>query len=153
MSIQRFRGPLIGECIPTKNDPRYCDYDRFYAAAMSLSGGLMLSIGSYFSIHQTLLTTYAAKERIEAELANLCIGTSGDILSGTTTVCSNLALAKESTIQAIYKYLFATTPENLHNSLIDVLVCFRCFYALAYNSDPMETNPQFARYCKTFCGL
>ena len=53
----------------------------------------------------------------------------------------------------LHKHLFATTPENLHNSLIDVLVCFRCFYALAYNSDPMETNPQFARYCKTFCGL
>ena len=53
----------------------------------------------------------------------------------------------------LHKHLFATTPENLHNSLIDVLVCFRCFYALAYNSDPMGTNPQFARYCKTFCGL
>ena len=53
----------------------------------------------------------------------------------------------------LHKHLFATTPENLHNSLIDVLVCFRCFYALAYNSDPMETNPQFARYCRTFCGL
>ena len=53
----------------------------------------------------------------------------------------------------LHKHLFNTSPENLHNSLIDVLVCFRCFYALAYNSDPMETNPQFARYCKTFCGL
>ena len=53
----------------------------------------------------------------------------------------------------LHKHLFTTTPANLHNSLIDVLVCFRCFYALAYNSDPMETNPQFARYCRTFCGL
>ena len=53
----------------------------------------------------------------------------------------------------LHEYLFKSTPTNLHNSLIDVLVCFRCFYALTYNSDPMETNPQFARYCRTFCGL
>ena len=53
----------------------------------------------------------------------------------------------------LHEHLFKSTPVNLHNSLIDVLVCFRCFYALTYNSDPMETNPQFARYCKTFCGL
>ena len=53
----------------------------------------------------------------------------------------------------LHEYLFNTTPKNLHNSLIDILVCFRCFYSLIYNTDPMETNPQFKRYCKTFCGL
>jgi len=53
----------------------------------------------------------------------------------------------------LHEHLFKSTPINLHNSLVDVLVCFRCFYALTYNLDPIETNPQFARYCKTFCGL
>ena len=43
----------------------------------------------------------------------------------------------------LHKHLFNTSPENLHNSLIDVLVCFRCFYPLSYDLDPMETNPQF----------
>lgn len=53
----------------------------------------------------------------------------------------------------LHNHLFQTKPSNLHNSLIDVLVCFRCFYALTYNSDPMETNAKFAYHCKTLCGL
>jgi len=53
----------------------------------------------------------------------------------------------------LHKHLFNATPKNLHNSLIDVLVCFRCFYMLSYDLDPMETNPQFARYCRLHCGL
>jgi len=53
----------------------------------------------------------------------------------------------------LHKHLFNTTPSNLHNSLIDVLVCFRCFYSLIYDEDPMETNQKFAHHCKTLCGL
>ena len=34
---------------------------------------------------------------------------------------------------------------NLHNSLIDVYVCFRCFYKLVYENDYNEHNPVFSR--------
>jgi len=53
----------------------------------------------------------------------------------------------------LHKHLFNSTPINLHNSLIDVIVCFRCFYKLSYDTDPMLTNPQFSRQCKQYCGL
>ena len=53
----------------------------------------------------------------------------------------------------LHKTLFNTEPKNLHNSLIDVIVCFRCFYTLTYDIDPVETNEQMKHYCKIYCGL
>lgn len=40
----------------------------------------------------------------------------------------------------LHEYLFNTVPQNLHNSLIDVFVCFRCFCKLHYNFDPLMYN-------------
>ena len=37
----------------------------------------------------------------------------------------------------LHEHLFKTVPQNLHNSLIDVFVCFRCFCKLDYNTDPL----------------
>jgi hypothetical protein len=32
----------------------------------------------------------------------------------------------------LYEFLFHETPENLHNSMIDILVCLRCFLKMCY---------------------
>tara|TARA_B100000795_G_scaffold90867_1_gene66180 strand:- start:745 stop:1392 length:648 start_codon:yes stop_codon:yes gene_type:complete len=40
----------------------------------------------------------------------------------------------------LHEHLFNSVPNNLHNSLIDVFVCFRCFCKLYYNNDPIEYN-------------
>ena len=45
----------------------------------------------------------------------------------------------------LHNHLFKSVPENLHNSLIDVYVCFRCFYKLVYENDYNEHNPVFSR--------
>ena len=38
----------------------------------------------------------------------------------------------------LYQKLFNVTPNNLHNSLNDVIVCLRCFMKLKYNNDIVE---------------
>ena len=55
----------------------------------------------------------------------------------------------------LHEELFNTIPGNLHNSLIDVLVCFRCFHKMAYDNDFVnyEKNPKFHDYYKTMCNL
>ena len=53
----------------------------------------------------------------------------------------------------LHEHFFKTTPENLHNSLIDVLVCFRCCYKLIYNVDPIIVNKTFRNQYKLYCGL
>jgi DNA polymerase III epsilon subunit-like protein len=37
----------------------------------------------------------------------------------------------------LHIHFFGTTPKNLHNSLIDVYVCFRCFCYHYYGYDPV----------------
>jgi len=40
----------------------------------------------------------------------------------------------------LYEKLFNETPLNLHNSLIDVVCCFRCFYKMYFKKDVYEKN-------------
>lgn len=40
----------------------------------------------------------------------------------------------------LYQKLFNETPSNLHNSLIDVVCCFRCFYKMYFKKDVYEKN-------------
>jgi len=49
--------------------------------------------------------------------------------------------------------LFKTIPNNLHNSLIDIYVCFRCFHKLAFGEDINVINPRFSREFNRLCGL
>jgi len=46
----------------------------------------------------------------------------------------------------LYELMFSEKPNNLHNSLIDVLVCFRCFYKMITNEDIYALNPVFRDY-------
>ena len=45
---------------------------------------------------------------------------------------------KWAKLSYLHEKLFKQVPNNLHNSLIDVFVCFRCFYKLHYNRDPLK---------------
>jgi len=42
----------------------------------------------------------------------------------------------------LHKHYFNTVPQNLHNSLVDVFVCFRCFYAMVYHNDLFDPKVQ-----------
>ncbi len=41
--------------------------------------------------------------------------------------------AKWPTLLELHRHLFVTTPANLHNAIVDVLVCLRCFVNLYFN--------------------
>ena len=42
---------------------------------------------------------------------------------------------KPPKLMELHKYLFQTVPNNLHNSMIDVLITLRCFCKLYFNKD------------------
>ena len=52
----------------------------------------------------------------------------------------------------LHKELFESEPSNLHNSLIDVLACFRCFYKMVHNEDIVNetTHKTFYNYYNEF---
>jgi DNA polymerase III subunit epsilon len=43
----------------------------------------------------------------------------------------------------LYKYLFNEEPAGLHNSMVDVLVCLRCYGKIKNNIDYLELSPTF----------
>jgi len=50
----------------------------------------------------------------------------------------------------LYKKLFNITPNNLHNSLNDVIVCLRCFMKLKYDNDIVEYSEDVKRLIKSY---
>ena len=55
------------------------------------------------------------------------------------TMKRSIKLCKKwAKLSYLHEKLFNQTPNNLHNSLIDVFVCFRCFYKLHYGMDPLQ---------------
>lgn len=57
-------------------------------------------------------------------------------------------VSKYPKLLELHEFLFKTTPKNLHNSLIDVYICFRCFYKLSTKRDFVKINPVFSRRLK-----
>jgi DNA polymerase III epsilon subunit-like protein len=43
-------------------------------------------------------------------------------------------------LMELHKYLFGNIPDGLHNSMVDVLVCLRCFGKIKYNIDFNEKS-------------
>jgi DNA polymerase-3 subunit alpha len=48
----------------------------------------------------------------------------------------------------LYEKLFNVTPNNLHNSLNDVIVCLRCFMKLKYDRDIIEHSEEVKKLIK-----
>ena len=50
--------------------------------------------------------------------------------------------AKWPTLLELHRHLFATTPANLHNAIVDVLVCLRCFLNIYF--EIVIDEPEFS---------
>jgi len=60
------------------------------------------------------------------------------------TTEKNYTYKKYPKLAETYEYLFQKTPENLHNSIIDVIVCLRCFLKIQLSKDIPEE--EYARW-------
>jgi len=47
----------------------------------------------------------------------------------------NKVVSKYPKLVELHENLFESRPKNLHNSLVDVFACFRCFYKMYFNKD------------------
>ena len=58
---------------------------------------------------------------------------------------------KYPTLIELHYHLFKKTPENAHNSKVDVLICLRCYCKLAHNQDLSCESRQFRRMYRECC--
>ena len=66
----------------------------------------------------------------------------GKIIADTYRISptSGRKVLKVPKLLELHEKLFNTTPSNLHNSLIDIYVCLRCYYKLEYDVDILNIN-------------
>jgi DNA polymerase III subunit epsilon len=62
---------------------------------------------------------------------------------------------KPPKLMELHQELFKETPGNLHDALVDVLVCFRCFHKMVYEKDIYDgiKNKEATEYFKDKCDL
>jgi DNA polymerase III epsilon subunit-like protein len=58
-------------------------------------------------------------------------------MKSTTRLCA-LPRLKWPTLKELHSHLFQETPSNLHNSMIDVWACLRCYLKVMHNVDILE---------------
>lgn len=66
---------------------------------------------------------------------------------------SNKMISKYPRLSELHHKLFGQSPKNIHNALIDILMCLRCYYKLEHKCDIMKTNSKFAYLYTLFCKL
>ena len=56
-------------------------------------------------------------------------------------------------LMELHKHLFRSVPNNLHNSLVDIFVCLRCFHKLYYDTDLLRKGKELRTYYDELCGF
>lgn len=54
-------------------------------------------------------------------------------------------------LSELHKHLFGVIPQNTHNSLVDILICLRCFVYIFQNVDVCSKNRTFRSLYKNIC--
>jgi DNA polymerase III epsilon subunit-like protein len=58
---------------------------------------------------------------------------------------------KWPTLDELHYFYFRNNPTNLHNSLVDIFVCFRCFYKLKFDKDVLREDSGLRAYYNSLC--
>jgi len=68
---------------------------------------------------------------------------------------NNGTYQKPPKLMELHQYLFQTVPNNLHNSMIDVWVCFRCFHQMLFAEDILyvRDDTELENHFNELCGL
>lgn len=57
---------------------------------------------------------------------------------------------KFPTLAELHQHYFGCKPANLHNALVDVIVCLRCFHMLKFGKDICEDNIKVRRFVNNY---
>jgi len=53
----------------------------------------------------------------------------------------------------LHEFLFDTFPKGTHDALVDILICFRCYYKMVYNIDIASKNRQIGALMTKLCKI
>ena len=73
-----------------------------------------------------------------------------DLCNIGATNSSGESFVKYPKLAELHEKLFSTTPNSLHNSMVDILVTLRCFVKIKYDQDLLTNCRTFKRYVDRF---
>ena len=53
----------------------------------------------------------------------------------------------------LHEFLFETTPLGTHDAMVDILICFRCYYKMVYSIDVAYKNRQIGGMISKMCKI
>ena len=53
----------------------------------------------------------------------------------------------------LHEFLFNTSPKGTHDALVDILICFRCYYKMVYSIDVASKNRQIGALMTKLCKI
>ena len=56
-------------------------------------------------------------------------------------------------LSVLHKHLFGTNPQGTHDALVDILICFRCYYKMVFNTDISARNRQIGGLISKLCKI
>tara|TARA_B110000858_G_C17808925_1_gene479785 strand:- start:8008 stop:8673 length:666 start_codon:yes stop_codon:yes gene_type:complete len=80
-------------------------------------------------------------------------------MKSTVDLCKIEAISKKNgekyfkypTLTELHYHLFGSNPQNTHNSLVDILICLRCFVFLVKDVDIREKCRSFRTLYRNIC--
>ena len=108
---------------------------------------------SMVSVEQIRLNKRNIKTLIDCRKQKYCTMNEGKIIANLYYFnrYKEKMMLKPPKLIELHERLFKSVPNNLHNSLIDILVCFRCFGKLYWDVDILDVNTKLSKLFKTFC--
>tara|TARA_A100001015_G_C14904201_1_gene677615 strand:- start:551 stop:1213 length:663 start_codon:yes stop_codon:yes gene_type:complete len=104
-----------------------------------------LIIGHNISFDKQMLMVEFIRNNI---LSNLSCQKYFCTMKKYTNICkisksTSLTQYKYPKLSELYKTIFIMSPQELHNSYNDILICLRCYYYIEFNIDLLVTSNDF----------
>lgn len=70
-----------------------------------------------------------------------------------TNMKTGMKYFKYPKLSDLHEHLFKTVPKGTHDALVDILICFRCYYKMVYNEDIAFKNRQIGGMVTKMCKI
>ena len=114
-------------------------------------------VGHNILFDKNMITVECLRNKLDENLINTGRKPEFCTMKKSVNICKIIKVAnngdqyyKYPKLLELHEYLFGTIPDGLHNSMIDVLVCFRCYGMIKYNIDYLEKSESLSSLNKLY---
>ena len=104
-------------------------------------------VGHNILFDKNMITVECIRNKLDENLINSARKPEFCTMKKSVNICKIMKVAnngdkyyKYPKLFELHQHLFGTIPDGLHNSIIDVLVCLRCYGMINYNIDYFEKS-------------